>query len=79
MNISNQLSTDSQDKDPKEKLIENLKQKVSQLLFVYAAMALLLRLSGYGMAVFSFDFLIKDKSRSMELGLLLYYSLPFLV
>ena len=79
MNTSNQLSTDSQDKDPKEKLIENLKQKVSQLLFVYAAMALLLRLSGYGMAVFSFDFFLKDKSRSMELGLLLYYSLPFLV
>ena len=79
MNTSNQLSTDSQDKDPKERLIENLKQKVSQLLFVYAAMALLLRLSGYGMAVFSFDFFLKDKSRSMELGLLLYYSLPFLV
>ncbi len=79
MNTSNQSSNDFQDKDPKEALIADLKQTVSLLLFVYAVMAFFLRLFGYGLAVFSFDFFLKDKSRSIELGLLLYYSLPFLV
>lgn len=79
MNISNEFSASSQDKDPKATLIKNLKRTVSLLLFLYVVMTLLLRLSGYGEAVFSFDFFIKDRFRSNELGLFFYYCLPFLV